>query len=79
MANNKITINFTPCTPAPANGYRVLYRPAGSTIPYRNAGNFTSSPIVINDTLDAGGTDYEGVLQSQCGTNTFGVQVPFTT
>ena len=77
---NTITINFTPCTPAPANGYRVSYRPVGTSIPYRVApNNFTTSPAVIQDSNDPDGTQYEGFIESDCGGGNYGVQVPFNT
>jgi hypothetical protein len=78
MALNNITIDFNPCSPPPANGYKVLYRIAGTLGAYRDGGNFSASPIVIHDT-DPVGTQYEGILKSDCGDGIYGPDVPFTT
>lgn len=78
MAENTITINFTPCEPTPVNGYVIKYRPVGSGIPYRTAPtNFTESPAVFVDNLDAGGTDYEGYIQGDCGDGKLGFASPW--
>lgn len=77
MANNIITITFTPCDPAPT-GYNVAYRPVGSSDPFRTAGPFVASPIVINDPEDDPGTEYEGFLIADCE-GTPGPQVAFDT
>lgn len=61
-----ITINFIPCTPAPANGYKLTWRVAGSGDPYTDEGFFTESPIVFSDPGGVEGTCYEGFLQSDC-------------
>lgn len=80
MATNQITITFTPCSPAPAGGYRVFYRPDGNVGPYREyPTGFTSSPIVFTDELDPPDQIYEGYLISNCGGGVFGDQVPFVT
>jgi len=63
---NTITINFIPCTPAPANGYKLTWRVAGSADPYTDNGFYTESPIIFVDELNPEGTCYEGFLQSDC-------------
>ena len=61
-----ITINFIPCTPAPANGYKLTWRKAGTADPYTDEGFFTESPIIFSDPAGADGDCYEGFLQSDC-------------
>lgn len=78
MANNTITIHYTPCGTAPASGYVVFYRPVGGG-DYRESQNFFESPIIIVDTNDPFGTEYEGYLQSDCGGGKLGPQIPWTT
>ena len=63
---NTVTINFIPCTPAPANGYKLTWRVAGSGDPYTDAGFFTESPAMFTDEISPEGTCYEGFLQSDC-------------
>ena len=63
---NTITINFIPCNPAPANGYKLMWRVAGSGDPYTDAGFYTESPIYLVDEINPEGTCYEGYLQSDC-------------
>jgi len=78
MANNTITINFTPCEPTPAGGYRVRYRPMGGSGDFRVwPVNFTASPIVFTDTEDPIGTSYEGYIQGDCGDGQLGVDIPW--
>jgi hypothetical protein len=79
MALNTITINFTECEPAPTNGYEFRYRPAGSIITYRDAGNFPSSPAIINDDNDVSGTQYEGHVRADCGSGNVGQWIPWDT
>lgn len=80
MATNTITIEFQPCQPTPGAGYQVSYRPLGSDEDYRVApANFTASPAVIVDTLDAPGTEYEGFVQGDCGGGRLGVRSRFAT
>lgn len=77
-----ITINFIPCTPAPANGYKLTWRVAGSGDPYTDEGFFTESPIVFSDPGGVEGTCYEGFLQSDCsdsGESVVGNQIPWAT
>lgn len=73
----KFTLTFIPCSPAPANGYNVLWRPVGSVDPYIDAGNFSSSPIEITDPDGDPDTQYEGILRSDCGDGIFGSDIPF--
>lgn len=75
MARNEITIDFEPCQPAPANGYKVMYRPLGSSEPLRDGGNVFVSPAVIVTTLDLFGTSYEGTIQGDCGDDMLGLPV----
>lgn len=63
---NTITINFIPCEPAPAQGYKLTWRVLGSADPYTDEGYFTASPIVFEDLVNPEGTCYEGFLQSDC-------------
>lgn len=78
MAQNTIHIEFDPCEPVPAGGYKVRYRILGSSDPYRNAPtNFFSSPIEFVDNLDPVGTSYEGFIQGDCGGGKLGVSVPW--
>lgn len=79
MALNRLTVTFIPCTPSPANGYSVFFRPIGSDDDYRDGGNFVSSPAVIDDINDPEGTDYEGYIRGDCGNGNFGLNTPFTT
>lgn len=74
----KFTLTFIPCSPAPANGYNVLWRQYGSGDPYTDAGNFTTSPIVITDPDGDPDTEYEGILRSDCGNGEFGSEIPFS-
>ena len=78
---NQITIIFEPCSPAPANGYVVQYRPVGSSDPYTEyPDHFFSSPIVFNDGgAEPDGTEYEGFLFSDCGGGNFGTPIHWTT
>lgn len=72
MATNFIEIEFELCEPTPVNGYRFLYRPLGSEIAYRGGeARFFSSPAQITDELDPEGTEYEGILQADCGNGVF--------
>lgn len=77
MAQNTITITFTPCTPAPASGYTIRYRPVGD-VAYRTVLNVFGSPAVIVDNNDPLGTEYEGFLQSDCGGGKLGPEVPWS-
>lgn len=80
MANNTITVLFTPCEPAPVNGYKISYRPSGSSGDYRVwPVNFQSSPAVFTDPSDALGTQYEGFVQGDCGGDGLGVPSRWST
>jgi len=63
---NTITVDFIPCTPAPANGYNLQWRVLGSGDPFTDEGNFTSSPATFTDNSNPEGTCYEVFLQSDC-------------
>lgn len=57
-----LTISFSLQSPAPANGYKVLYRPAGSSGAYAEL-NVSTSPVVLpNLTANA----YEGTVEAVC-------------
>lgn len=75
---NRIEVNFVPCTPAPAQGYNVQYRVAGSGDAFTNAGNFFTSPAVFYDTVNPAGTCYEGYIVTDCD-GIFGNPVNFQT
>lgn len=81
---NTLTINFIPCEPTPASGYRLYWRVAGSGDPYTDQGTFTESPIIFVDEINPPGTCYEGYLQSDCtesgeSGSVLGEQVPWNT
>lgn len=78
MATNTIVLDFEECTPTPANGYLVKYRPLDSSEDYRIVSpNPYSSPVTIIDTNDPVGTSYEGTIQGDCGGGNLGVPVPW--
>lgn len=64
---NKVTVSFIPCEPTPALGYNLLWRLAGSNDAYTDAGYFASTPAVFFDDTNPDGSDYEGVIRSDCG------------
>lgn len=78
---NQITIAFETCSPSPANGYRIRFRPAG-TVPF-----FTVSPnvfvppaVFIDDQSGADdGEEYEGFIQGDCGGGVYGGEIPWST
>lgn len=74
---NRLTINFTECTPAPALGYHFYYRELGSVDPYIDAGLFPGSPAIIDDLAGTDGEEYEGYFQSVCGDGDLGAEIPF--
>lgn len=79
---NQITVNFVPCSPAPANGYNVLWRVFGSSDPYTDAGNFATTPAVFTDDSNPPGTQYEGFIRSDCGESgapNYGNPIPWST
>ena len=60
-----LTINFTPPSPVPFNGYIVKYRVKGSGGSYTQVSpNPTSSPVTITGLTAS--TNYEGSVQSDC-------------
>jgi hypothetical protein len=75
---NRLTVQFQPCTPTPSGGYNMFYRIKGSSDAFRNGGNFTASPIVVDVTTDADGTLYEGYIQSNCGAGNLGEHITFS-
>lgn len=79
MATNQLTITFTPCSPAPTEGYLIFYRPIGGIGAYRVAGPFTTSPAIFEDEGDPDGQEYEGYIISHCGGPLFGNDIPFDT
>jgi hypothetical protein len=80
MANNSISIDFESCEPAPANGFKVFYRPVGSVDEYREAPeNYTESPAQWIDTQDPPCTFYEGYMQGDCGGGKLGPVSTFIT
>lgn len=77
MSITAIVVNFVPCSPAPANGYNIQYRIAGSGDPYTDAGDFVSTPATIPvDFPD--GTAFEGIIRGDCGDGLFGPDVAWT-
>jgi hypothetical protein len=69
-----LTVNFTPQTPAPANGYKVSYRPAGSAAAYTEL-TVSSSPVVLpNLTANA----YEGTIEAVCASGSSSTPQPFS-
>lgn len=81
---NTIRINFIPCEPEPAQGYRVTWRVAGSADPYTDEGLFTETPIEFEEPINPEGTCYEGFLQSDCSESgesgtVLGEQIPWAT
>jgi hypothetical protein len=77
MAQNKITINFTPCEPAPI-GYRVKYRPLGSETAFLTwPVLFTTSPIEFITNSFPEATDFEGTIESVCPGELLSLPVPW--
>lgn len=81
---NTVTINFVECEPAPALGYNVLWRVAGSNDAYTDAGNYITTPAIFQDNINPDGTDYEGFIRSVCQESgesgvTYGNSIPWTT
>lgn len=73
------TIILNNITPALLSGEKwiVKYLKRGSTSGYTTAGPFTTLPISIT-TTDPAGTEYEGVVQTDCGTGIFSNPYPFS-
>lgn len=72
-----LIINFVPCSPAPANGYNIQYRIAGSGDAYTDAGDFLTTPAEISVSYPDG-TAFEGFIRGDCGDGLFGPNVGFT-
>src|SRR5574343_98921 len=71
-----LTLTWVNSTPAPALGYRVRYRIAGSSDPYTTVvPNPVSSPCVIPS---ATGLSYEGTIEASCGNDQYGPVVNWT-
>ena len=72
----KLTIAFTPPSPAPANGYRVRYRKVGTTS-YNTISPYpTTSPVVITGLEN--GVNYEGTIEAACDGGLFSSVVAFS-
>ena len=80
MSVNTLTVNFTPPIPTPANGYRLKYRPIGSSGAYTTVDNVipVGSTITITG-LDATVTGWEGTIESKCGSAYYSVVASFNT
>lgn len=71
-----LVLNFTPPTPAPANGYRVKWRVVGTTQYTTAAGPFTSSPITLTNIPAC--DNIEGTIESSCSTTSFSAPASFS-
>jgi hypothetical protein len=71
-----LRINFTPASPAPANGYVVRYRPVGTTVYTTLSPNPTSSPVTIDV---AENLEYEGYITASCAGGVESSQEHWTT
>jgi len=71
----KLTITFTPPTPAPANGYRVKYRKVGTTAWNTVSPYPTSSPVIITGLEND--VNYEGTIEAACDNESFSPLVAF--
>lgn len=78
MPDNKLTINFTPPSPAPALGYRIKYREYGSSSAYVEVLTTDPPPIIIDNLLGSV-TRYEGTIESRCGETDFSIISNFAT
>ena len=65
---NTLAINFNGPATNPGNGYIAMYRPKGSLIPFYSFTQTTGSPIRITSAI-LNNVDYEGTIQSTCGTS----------
>lgn len=74
----QVCVSFNPCEPAPANGYFLYYRIAGSGGAFTAASDYGSSPACFN-TEDPEGTQYEGYIYSDCGGGIVGNNVTWST
>lgn len=73
----KLVINFVTQYPLPSGGFMVSYRPKGSLQPYYTITQLTGSPFIITAHILAN-VDYEGFIQSVCGTELSSIRT-FTT
>lgn len=72
----KLTIEFTPPSPAPSGGYRVKYRKVGTTTWNTVSPYPTASPVVIAGVEN--GVAYETTIESACEGGTFSSVVGIT-
>ena len=69
-----LSINFTPVTPPPPQGYTLRYRRAGD-VDYNTLYGFPSSPIVV---YALPYDSYEGFLSAVCGPGAASQDIPFS-
>lgn len=69
-----LTVNFTALNPPPANGYRVLYRPAGSAGAYEERIVSNNSVTLTGLTANA----YEGTVEAACAVGVYSTAQPFS-
>lgn len=65
----KIQINFTPPSPAPANGYRVRYKKTTDTNYITLVPNPTASPVSISGLEN--GVSYNVSIEADCGSENY--------
>lgn len=70
-----IQIDFTPPSIAPAEGYRVKWRVAGTSAYTTVSPNPTTSPVVIAQVPVC--TNLEGTIEASCGNGNYGSPVSF--
>ena len=64
-----LTINFTPASPTPSEGYRVKYWPTSNISNITTVTpNPTSSPVVITGLTES---SYAGTIESSCGSGQY--------
>lgn len=73
---NHLTINFEPCEPAPANGYKIFYRVFGVGAYVAWPSNFSASPAEFS-VSGPFGASYQGYVVGDCGNGQLGVQYPW--
>lgn len=71
-----LVLNFTPPSPAPANGYRVKWRVVGTTQYTTASGSFTSSPITLTGIPAC--ENIEGTIESSCSVSSFSAPATFS-
>lgn len=74
---SRLTVNFTPVSPAPSLGYMVEYRQVGTTDYIQLSPNPTTSPINITSIVS--GVAYEGYITSSCNPGSISNSVYFNT